>query len=104
MSTRVAVAMVRGGFEFQGQKVLGGNAGLVPVDLGGSAISRGAMINDIQELATRPTPQLHGRGDSTSAAFEKMQRVTSSTAGNGKIWRRGKTDGKPGLLHQPDDD
>ena len=75
----LAVAIVRGGFEFQGQKCSAASRVYVPKSIWNDVRDRAvAMIDDIKMGDVQRLPQLHGRGD-RQARLRQDQRATSST-------------------------
>ena len=75
----LAVAIVRGGFEFQGQKCSAASRVYIPqIDLGRRPRSRGGDDRRDQDGRRPGLPQLHGRGH-RQARLRQDQRATSST-------------------------
>ena len=73
----LAVAIVRGGFEYQGQKCSAASRVYVPKSLWTDVRDRAvAMINEIKMGDVARLPQLHGRGDRQ----ERVRRRSASTS------------------------
>ena len=101
--TALAVAIVRGGFEFQGQKCSAASRVYVPRSIWNEVRDRAvAMIDDIKMGDVQRLPELHGRGD-RQARVRQDQRLHRPRA---RATRRSspaaRSDGSNGLLHQPD--
>ena len=100
----LAVAIVRGGFEYQGQKCSAASRVYVPRSLWNEVRDRAvAMIDEIKMGDVQRLPQLHGRGD-RQARVRQDQRATSTHAREQRARSSpaARRDGEQGLLHRAD--
>jgi 1-pyrroline-5-carboxylate dehydrogenase len=97
----LAVAMVRGGFEFQGQKCSAASRVYVPKSIWNAVRDRAVgMINDIK--MGDPTDFRNFMGAVIDKrAFEKISEYVEHGRGNAKIVAGGKTDGSKGYFISP---
>jgi len=97
----LAVAMVRGGFEFQGQKCSAASRVYVPKSIWNAVRDRAVgMINEIK--MGDPTDFRNFMGAVIDKrAFEKIGEYIEHGRGNAKILAGGKTDGSKGYFISP---
>ncbi len=97
----LAVAMVRGGFEFQGQKCSAASRVYVPKSIWNAVRDRAvAMINEIK--MGDPTDFRNFMGAVIDKrAFDKISEYVEHGRGNAKILAGGKTDGSKGYFISP---
>ena len=100
----LAVAMVRGGFEFQGQKCSAASRVYVPKSIW-NARPRSRGRDDQRDQDGRPDrlPQLHGRGD-RQARVRQDQRLHRARPRQREDPGRRQDRRQQGLLRQPDAD
>ena len=97
----LAVAMVRGGFEFQGQKCSAASRVYVPKSIWNAVRDRAvAMIGDIKMGDPRDFRNFMG-AVIDKRAFEKISEYVEHGRGNAKIVAGGKTDGSKGYFISP---
>ena len=98
----LAVAIVRGGFEYQGQKCSAASRVYVPRSLWNAVRDRAvAMIDEIKMGDVQDFRNFMG-AVIDKRAFDKISDYVEHARGNAKIIAGGKADGGTGLLHQPD--
>ena len=97
----LAVAMVRGGFEFQGQKCSAASRVYVPKSIWNAVRDRAVgMINEIK--MGDPTDFRNFMGAVIDKrAFDKISEYVEHGRGNAKIVAGGKTDGSKGYFISP---
>jgi 1-pyrroline-5-carboxylate dehydrogenase len=97
----LAVAIVRGGFEFQGQKCSAASRVYIPRSLWNDVRDRAvAMIDDIKMGDIQDFRNFMG-AVIDKRAFEKIAEYVEHARGNAKIVAGGKTDGSNGYFIQP---
>ncbi len=97
----LAVAMVRGGFEFQGQKCSAASRVYVPKSIWNVVRDRAvAMIDEIKMGDPRDFRNFMG-AVIDKRAFEKISEYVEHGRGNAKIVAGGKTDGSKGYFISP---
>jgi 1-pyrroline-5-carboxylate dehydrogenase len=97
----LAVAIVRGGFEFQGQKCSAASRVYIPRSLWADVRDRAAaMIDDIRMGDIQDFRNFMG-AVIDKRAFEKISEYIEYARGNAKIIAGGKTDGSAGYFIQP---
>ena len=97
----LAVAMVRGGFEFQGQKCSAASRVYVPKSIWNAVRDRAvAMIDEIKMGDPRDFRNFMG-AVIDKRAFEKISEYVEHGRGNAKIVAGGKTDGTKGYFISP---
>ena len=97
----LAVAMVRGAFEFQGQKCSAASRVYVPKSIWGDVRDRAvAMINEIKMGDPRDFRNFMG-AVIDKRAFDKISEYIEHGRGNAKILAGGKVDGSKGYFISP---
>lgn len=97
----LAVAMVRGGFEFQGQKCSAASRVYVPKSIWNAVRDRAvAMIDEIKMGDPRDFRNFMG-AVIDKRAFEKISEYVEHGRGNAQIVAGGKTDGSKGYFISP---
>ena len=98
----VAVAIVRGGFEYQGQKCSAASRVYVPQSLWNEVRDRAvAMMKELQGRRRPRLPQLHGRGDRQEVVHQD-QRVSRRREEEREDHPGGRGEGGQGVLHRAD--
>ena len=99
----VAVAIARGGFEYQGQKCSAASRVYVPQSLWDEVRDRAvAMMKEIKVGDVARLPQLHGRGHRQEGVRPRSAATSTTRRRTRRSCTGGDGEGREGLLHRAD--